>query len=775
MTQANCLVGAADVGLGAQTYSGASMIDAEEAAVGSNGYGVRMTATRNYHNWFTQAFTGNDTTRFNSGHLIIPSVSNPRTSPGPSTFTWKNLANGVYDTDVIAMWTRVAAYGFDAAVAGGSLYGGLTQAYVMFDMAHEIDRESPHPGLKLFPGDTAADFRNAWIHVWNLWADPSTGVAQAHGVATSRVRWTWIITPWNLGTADNFYPGDKYVDVIGFDPYASSTGTAFSAIAPGMFTYARNKNKPIGFAEINVLHTADSTALQNWWIDAAAQINALDIAVEYVCVWPAGPNVEGASYYQYNYNKVADTNGHAFPLGHAGYGTFITNLGGNPIRTSVGQAAPAAPTGLGGSSSTDGTQETLTWSANPGGDNPIGWKVFRADGWVGAGGVVVGTLNAATPRSFTDTGRTPGAKYTYWVACVNASPGTGVGPVGAPIQIQTNNPSDPTNKPSISASSAVATAGSQSVVFSATATSPLGRPLTYSWSVRNSAGTVIDTFSGTSVTRTYQTMGHYPWTLTVADNGTPALANTASDSFDLILNPVFTSLLGYDLTSFEPGAFLETHGQALIQIFGRQDLQIGSLVNSVGEAGELYGSVGQTFDPSLAGASSTSDLASGKVIWAKLKCRSSTISSINTITTQAQIGTGSLVAICDVFGNILTVDGTLSGALALYSGTNVDAWLTHAAGDTTYQLDAAISGLGITNTLSGLIGKDITIAVFSPPTTVTQYAKFVGSEAPTNTAIVNGNSASPIFGSATGQTTITNPLPLGSYVAINKPLFILNA
>jgi hypothetical protein len=738
------------------------MIDYEEQSTGSNGFGVRMTACRIYHNWFTQAFTGNDTTRFNSGHRIIPSVSNPRKSPGPGTFTWKLLASGTYDTDVNAMWTRVAAYGFDAAVAGGSLYGGLKQPYVDFCLAHEIDRETPHPGTKLFPGDTAADFKNAWIHCWNLWQTVASGA----GVSPSRVRWNWIITPWNLSTADNFYPGDQYVDVIGFDPYATSTSTSFAAMAPGMFPYARTKNKPIGFAEINCDHTADSTALQNWWIDVAAQINALDIPVEYLTIWPAGPNVEGASYYTFNINKVADTNGHAFPLAHTGFATMITNLGGNAIRTSVGQAKPAAPTGLAGTSSSDGTQETLTWSANAGGDNPTGWKVFRADGWVGSGGVAIATLNSATPRSFTDTGRAAGGKYTYWVACVNSA---GQGPVSVtPIQIQTNTPSGPGNNPAISAASGTATQGSQSVVFAATATSPLGRSLTYNWVVQNSAGTVIDTFAGASVTRTYQTQGHYTWTLTVADNGSPSLSNTAADAFDVILNATSTPMLGYDLTAFLPGGFVELHGRALIQIFMAQDAQISGLLNAVGEVSELYGTVGQTFDPALAGASSTSDLASGKVIWGKLKCRGTTISSIGTITTQAQIGTGSKVAVCDVNGNILTVDGTLSGALAIFSGANVDAWLTHAAGDTTYILDTAISGLQ-------QAGLDLAIAIFSPPTTVTQYAKFLATEAPLAAAIANGNGASPVWGSATGQTDITNPLPYGSYAAINRPYIYINA
>ncbi|MDE2469864.1 MAG: hypothetical protein KGL35_14275, partial [Bradyrhizobium sp.] len=72
------------------------------------------------------------------------------------------------------------------------------------------------------------------------------------------------------------------------------------------------------------------------------------------------------------------------------------------------------------------------------------------------------------------------------------------------------------------------------------------------------------------------------------------------------------------------------------------------------------------------------------------------------------------------------------------------------------------------------LGSDITIAVFSPAATVSQYAKFLGAPGPNNAAVANGNSGEPLFGSATGQTGITSPLPYASYTPCPKPLFILN-
>ncbi|MDE2469284.1 MAG: hypothetical protein KGL35_11210, partial [Bradyrhizobium sp.] len=338
------IVGAADNPLGSQTYGNQSMIDYEEQSTANNGFGVRMTGCRTYHNYFTQVMTsgGLDENRLKSGHVPIISVNHPQKVK--AGFTYHLFATTTqYDTDAKNMLTRIALEPFDAPVAGGSTYGGLNAAFAYFTLSHEIDRETPHPGTELYPGDTPADWIASWIKLWNFWQ----AIAAANGVPTSRIRWNWIITVSNLSTADTFYPGDKYVDVIGFDPYTGPTNPAsFSSLCSAAFAYARKKNKPIGFGEINIRHTGDSTALQNWWIDAGNQINNLDLTVEYLCIWPSGPQYNGTSYYQYNINKVADTNGHAFPDAHAGFLTMINALGGNAIRTSVGQALPAAPTGL---------------------------------------------------------------------------------------------------------------------------------------------------------------------------------------------------------------------------------------------------------------------------------------------------------------------------------------------------------------------------------------------------------------------------------------------
>ena len=105
--------------------------------------------------------------------------------------TWADVAAGAYDaTEVIPQAQRIKAY------------GGM----VMLGIDHEMDLSYPDHGS---PAEYVAMYR----HLHDVFA--------REGV--TNVVWTWVPTG-DVGYGNGpltlqFYPGDGYVDWIGFDPY----------------------------------------------------------------------------------------------------------------------------------------------------------------------------------------------------------------------------------------------------------------------------------------------------------------------------------------------------------------------------------------------------------------------------------------------------------------------------------------------------------------------------------------------------------------------------
>lgn len=78
-----------------------------------------------------------------------------------------------------------------------------------------------------YSGDPAA-YIAAWRHIWTVFAD----------LRVTNVTWVWCpnLTPANW---DAYYPGNRYVDVIGVDGFSNTTYTweTFQQMFAGFFAH----------------------------------------------------------------------------------------------------------------------------------------------------------------------------------------------------------------------------------------------------------------------------------------------------------------------------------------------------------------------------------------------------------------------------------------------------------------------------------------------------------------------------------------------------------
>jgi hypothetical protein len=122
-----------------------------------------------------------------------------------------NFSNMTYSLDAInsGTWdTYIRDFAIAAKAWGKPLF---------IRWAHEMNGNwYPWSGIKYGTGSTATDkYKNAWRRIYNIFAT----------VEANNVTWAWCpnnesvpADPWN--NAVNYYPGDAYVDWMGFDGYS---------------------------------------------------------------------------------------------------------------------------------------------------------------------------------------------------------------------------------------------------------------------------------------------------------------------------------------------------------------------------------------------------------------------------------------------------------------------------------------------------------------------------------------------------------------------------
>jgi beta-mannanase len=164
-------------------WGSSNVSDGLEAALGR-----RFDISHTYHDWDDAFPNAGEQARAAKGTILFISWT-PRYYGTSRIVSWGSIANGSQDKQIDATAARVKAYG--------------RKLFLAFHT--EPDRQVGTYG-------TAAEFAAAWRHVHDRFA--------ARGVGN--VVWVWHVTGagnhYGLYTG-GLYPGDAYVDWIGWDPY----------------------------------------------------------------------------------------------------------------------------------------------------------------------------------------------------------------------------------------------------------------------------------------------------------------------------------------------------------------------------------------------------------------------------------------------------------------------------------------------------------------------------------------------------------------------------
>jgi beta-mannanase len=150
--------------------------------------GRRFDISHTYHDWDDAFPNAGEVARANKGTTLLINWT-PRFFGSSRIMPWRDVANGSQDAQIDATAGRVKAFG--------------RKLFLAF-------HTEPEPQVGKY--GSAADFVAAWRHIHDRFA--------ARGVGN--VVWVWNVTGssgWFSLYTGGLYPGDAYVDWIGWDPY----------------------------------------------------------------------------------------------------------------------------------------------------------------------------------------------------------------------------------------------------------------------------------------------------------------------------------------------------------------------------------------------------------------------------------------------------------------------------------------------------------------------------------------------------------------------------
>ena len=164
-------------------WGSSNVTDSLEAALGR-----RFDISHTYHDWDDPFPTTSERARASKGTILFLNWT-PRYYGKTTMISWASIASGGQDAQIDTTAARVKAYG--------------RKLFMAF-------HTEPEPQVGKY--GTAAQFVAAWRHIHDRFA--------AKGV--TNVVWVWQVTGssnWYSLYKGGLYPGDAYVDWIGWDPY----------------------------------------------------------------------------------------------------------------------------------------------------------------------------------------------------------------------------------------------------------------------------------------------------------------------------------------------------------------------------------------------------------------------------------------------------------------------------------------------------------------------------------------------------------------------------
>jgi hypothetical protein len=152
---------------------------------------------------------------------------------------------------------------------------------IMMEFRHEMDR----PNLQ-WTIHGPAEYIAAWDHIRAVFS----------AVGATNVSWVWC--PTGLGFASGrsqpFYPGDKEVDWICADVYATSTSQSLRAASAPFLRWASHHDKPVIIGEFGVIGNPPGWAA---WLTAAGRLPETDHQIKAMAYFDAnGVNSSGDAY-----------------------------------------------------------------------------------------------------------------------------------------------------------------------------------------------------------------------------------------------------------------------------------------------------------------------------------------------------------------------------------------------------------------------------------------------------------------------------------------------
>jgi hypothetical protein len=192
--------------------------------------GRKFDLVLGYHDFSSQVITGRFPNAYEQNlgkdHTLFVDWQ-ARVSHTNKNLSWKSIANGSYDSDIVANAARVKAYKKPMLIA--------------FD-----------PEFDTFPSKgSPADYVAAYRHVFNVF--------KSRGV--TNVSWVWVVSGYtgygNGAKILKGYPGNSYVNWIGWDPFNfyRCNGTKWRTFAQKVtpfYSYLRahgHGNKPFLLSE----------------------------------------------------------------------------------------------------------------------------------------------------------------------------------------------------------------------------------------------------------------------------------------------------------------------------------------------------------------------------------------------------------------------------------------------------------------------------------------------------------------------------------------------
>jgi len=152
---------------------------------------------------------------------------------------------------------------------------------IMMEFRHEMDR----PNLQ-WTIHGPAEYVAAWDHVRAVFS----------AVGATNVSWVWCPTGigFQNGRALPFYPGDKEVDWICADVYATSTSQSLRAASAPFLRWASHHDKPVIIGEFGVIGNPPGWAA---WLTAAGRLPETDHQIKAMAYFDAnGVNSSGDAY-----------------------------------------------------------------------------------------------------------------------------------------------------------------------------------------------------------------------------------------------------------------------------------------------------------------------------------------------------------------------------------------------------------------------------------------------------------------------------------------------